>query len=129
MEQTPNNFSLATPLEKAHEMASILYEKQGFDLELYHVEGTTVICDYVLLVTGRSSTHVKALAEELEYEMDRRSVPVTRVEGRAGAAWVLLDYGTVIVHVFDRTAREYYRLDRLYAPETRVPLPTDTKED
>ncbi|MBO5790427.1 MAG: ribosome silencing factor [Clostridia bacterium] len=116
------NMAQATPKEKALEMAKILWEKQAFDIDLYEVAGTTVLCDYVLLCTGKASTHVKTLADDLEFEMGKRGVDASHNEGKAGAAWVLCDFDTIIVHVFDRASRDYYRLDRLLPEDKKIPL-------
>ena len=80
----------------------------------------TVIADYYVIVTGRSSTQIKALSDDLVYEMGRREVPCAHVEGRDGGAWILCDFGSVIVHIFDRESREYYRLERLASPDAEV---------
>ena len=123
------NMSNATSKEKAVEMAKILWEKQAFDIELYEVEGTTVLCDYVLICTGKASTHVKSLSDDLEFEMGKRSVCASRTEGKAGAAWVLCDFDTVIVHIFDRQSRDFYRLERLLPADKKISLESITKED
>ncbi|MBR5044916.1 MAG: ribosome silencing factor, partial [Clostridia bacterium] len=78
------------------------------------------IADYYVIVTGRSSTQIKALADDLVYEMGRRDVPCAHIEGRDGGAWILCDFGSVIVHIFDRESREYYRLERLASPDAEV---------
>ena len=119
----------ATPETMAHTMADILWEKQAIQTELYHVEGITVIADYYLICSGRSSTHVKALADELIYEMELRGITDARVEGRDGAAWVLVDFGHVIVHIFDRASREYYHLEHLLGQEHQIPLNLEDRAD
>lgn len=116
------NMAEATPKEKALEMAKILWEKQAFDIDLYEVAGTTVLCDYVLLCTGKASTHVKTLSEDLEFEMEKRGVFASHNEGKAGAAWVLCDFDTIIVHIFDRASRDYYRLERLLPEDKKIDL-------
>ena len=116
------NMAEATPKEKALEMAKILWEKQAFDIDLYEVAGTTVLCDYVLLCTGKASTHVKTLSEDLEFEMEKRGVSASHNEGKAGAAWVLCDFDTIIVHIFDRASRDYYRLERLLPEDKKIDL-------
>ena len=111
--ETKLNCSTLTPRELALFAVSVLYEKKAFDVKLYHVEDTTVITDYYVICTGRSTTHVKALADELCDRMSRGGVNASHVEGRDGGAWILLDFNHVIAHVFSREDREYYNLDRL----------------
>ncbi len=115
------DYTALAPRELALEVVSALYKKQGFDLRLYHVEDTTIITDYYVICTGRSTTHIKALADEACYRLETGGVPASHIEGRDGGAWVLLDFGTVITHIFSRTDRDYYKLERL--------LPAGTEED
>ena len=102
------------PEELAKAICDILDAKKGRDIKLLHVEKKTVIADYFVLCTGNSSTQVKALADEVEYRTGQRGRTPTNVEGRDNVAWIILDYDSVIVHVFSREAREYYNLDKLY---------------
>ena len=104
-----------SPEELAKAIYDILDAKKGRDLKLLHVEEKTVIADYFVLCTGNSSTQVKALADEVEYKTTLRGRAPTNVEGRDNVAWIILDYDSVIVHVFSREAREYYNLDKLYS--------------
>lgn len=114
------SMSDAEPLALAREAAKILLNKKASQLKLLSVSDVTVIADYYVIVTGRSSTQIKALADDLVYEMGRRNVPCAHIEGRDGGAWILCDFGSVIVHVFDRESREYYRLERLASPDAEV---------
>ena len=99
-----------------------LYGKQGFDMKLYHVEDTTIITDYYVICTGRSTTHIKALADEACYQMERGGIRAAHVEGRDTGAWILLDFGSVIAHVFSRDDRDYYKLERLLPEGTEVDI-------
>ena len=110
----------AEPLDLAREAAKILLNKKAAQLKLLSVSDVTVIADYYVIVTGRSSTQIKALSDDLVYEMGRREVPCAHIEGRDGGAWILCDFGSVIVHIFDRESREYYRLERLASPDAEV---------
>ncbi len=99
-----------------------LYGKQGFNLKLYHVEDTTIITDYYVICTGRSTTHIKALADEACYRLDLGGVHAAHIEGRETGTWILLDFGSVIVHVFSRDERDYYKLERLLPEGTEVDI-------
>lgn len=108
------------PLTIAREAAKILLNKKATALKVLSVSDVTVIADYYVIVNGRSSTQIKALADDLVYEMGRRGLSCAHLEGRDGGAWILCDFGAVIVHVFDRESREYYRLERLASPDAEV---------
>lgn len=110
------------PLELVHAIADILDEKKAVDITAIHTTEQTIIADYFLVATGTSSTHVKALTDDLEFEMKRRhGVMPKGVEGRA-SGWILLDYGTVLVHVFQQEQREYYNIERLWEDAEKIEL-------
>ena len=107
-------------LELLKAIAAILDDKKARDIIAIHTTEQTILADYFLLCTGTSTTHAKALADDLEFEMkNRHGVTPRGVEGRA-SGWTLLDYGTVLVHVFLQEQREYYNLERLWEDSERV---------
>lgn len=91
-----------------------LDSKKGQDIRAIKIEDLTVIADYFVIATANSSTQVRALAEEVEYQLELKNQQVHHIEGRS-SNWILLDYGSVIVHVFHREAREFYNLDSTWA--------------
>ncbi|MBE6696953.1 MAG: ribosome silencing factor [Ruminococcaceae bacterium] len=104
----------ADPLQLAEAIAEILEDTRAKDIKIVEIKNKTDIADYFVLANGTSSTHVKALAGEVEFKMEERDVKAEAVEGRGNNSWIVLDYSHVIVHVFSREAREFYDLDRLY---------------
>ena len=97
------------------EIAKVLDEKKAVDITAIKTEEVTIVSDYFVIASGTSNTHVKSLADDVEYEIRQRfGVDPEHIEGRA-TGWILLDYGTVLVHVFTREDREYYNLERLWA--------------
>jgi ribosome-associated protein len=107
----------------AEAAATAIADKKGEDILLLDVSELVVVTDVFVIATGTSTRHVKSLVEEVELQlksgMERR---VLRREGEDFGKWVLLDYGDVIVHVFDRETRDYYELERLWAdaPATEI---------
>lgn len=101
--------------ELAEAIAAVLDSKKGHDIRVMYVADKTVIAEYFVICTGNTSTQVKALAGEVEYRIGLRDVKPYGVEGRDNGAWLVMDYSNVIVHVFHREAREFYKLDKLYA--------------
>jgi len=107
-------------LELLKALAAILDNKKAQDITAIHTTEQTILSDYFLICTGTSTTHVKALADELEFEMKNQHGVLPRgVEGRA-TGWILLDYGTVLVHIFLKEQREYYNLERLWEDADHV---------
>ena len=104
------------------EIAKVLDEKKAMDITAIKTEEVTIVSDYFIIASGTSNTHTKSLADDVEYEIKKRlDISPEHIEGRA-TGWILLDYGTVIVHVFQYEDREYYNLERLWADASIVDL-------
>ena len=118
------NKTSATEQPKAAALSAVkaLYLKQAGDIMMYNVVDNTVIADYYVICSARSSTHIKALADEVCYRLGLEGVKELRVEGRDGGTWVLVDFGSVIVHIFSKEAREFYKLERLLNEEAKEDL-------
>ena len=97
----------------AEAVVAVLIEKKALDVRLYEVGEDNPVTDYYVNATGRSLTQVAALADEVAFKISEQGRDVLRIEGKRGNAWILVDYGDVIVNVFDRESREFYNLDRL----------------
>ena len=115
----------AEPKALAEAVALVLDEKKGHEIKTLFVEDKTDIAEYFVLCTGNSNTQVKALADEVEYKIGLRGVAPLHVEGRDNGSWVLIDFGSVIVHIFDRAARDFYNLDKLWSDA--IPVDTATE--
>ena len=113
-DNTPAPLTDATPAELAEAIALFLDNKRGRDIKIIPMSGKTDICDFMVLATGTSNTHVNTLGGEVEYEMNRRGIDPLHTEGRDGNTWMVLDYSHIMVHVFTRENREFYNLDKLY---------------
>ena len=107
----------ASAYDLACEAVKVLLENKGRCVTLFHVSDITSVTDYYINVTGGSGTQVSALADLLDEKLSERGRAPLRIEGRGANSWLLVDYGDVIVNVFDRESREFYDLDRLF-PET-----------
>lgn len=110
----PNELKNAEPVVLARAAERFLDAKKGFDITVLDVAEKTSLTSYYVICTATSTTHAKALGDELDFQTSRRGAPPLHTEGRAGGAWVLLDYGSVIVHIFTPDARDFYRVERLY---------------
>lgn len=103
----------ATPEQLANKIAEILDNKKARDVKVLYVGDKTVIADYFVLANGNTGTHVRALADEVEFKIGECGLTPANAEMKADN-WKVLDYSNVIVHVFDREARDFYKLDKLY---------------
>lgn len=103
-----------TSLDTALLAVKALDGKKAADIQVIEISDISVLADYMVIATGSSSTHVKALADEVEYQLDQAGISVSHIEGYRSNTWILLDYIDVIVHVFDNGARAFYDLDRMW---------------
>lgn len=95
-------------------------DKKGLDIALLDVSGLIVLTDVFVIASGTSRRHVMTLAEETEMLLKRADRRPLRREGMEDGSWVLLDYGDVVVHLFDEETRAYYDLERLWADAPRL---------
>ena len=109
-----------TPKEIAETVASAVDSKKASDIKLLYVEDRTVLTEYFVICTGTSRTQVRALADEADFRLEKEGVPCLRTEGYDTGVWILKDYGSVILHVFNAQARDFYKLEKLYEGTTEV---------
>jgi ribosome-associated protein len=101
--------------------ADAIFSKKGMDIVLLDVEGLFVLTDVFVIATGTSRPHVQSLAEHVEERMSEElGLKPLRNEGKAEAEWILLDFGDVIVHLFQAAPRDFYGLERLWADAEKV---------
>ena len=113
---------MLTPDKIAYEVTKALDEKKGMDIKLLKIDRVSSLADYFLICTGTSNTHVKTLCDYAEYTLEQLGETMLSREGHRGNAWELLDYGTIVVHVFTEDARKFYDLERLWADAEQIDL-------
>lgn len=113
---------MLTAKEVAIHVTKALDEKKGKNIKLLRITDVSSLADYFLICTGTSNTHVKTLCDYAEYAMEQLGEPMLGREGHRGNTWELLDYGSVVVHVFTEEAREFYNLERIWADGENVDL-------
>ena len=123
IQNTKNDtLSKADSLTLARAAVYVLVEKNALDIRLYEAGDGNSVTDYYVNATGRSSTNVASLADEVAYKIGLNGRDALRVEGRSGNSWILVDYGDVIVNIFDKPSREFYNFDRLLSEDGRVDI-------
>lgn len=108
-------------LELTKAIAAVLDQKKATDIKAIHITEYSIVADYFVVASGTSNTHVKSLADDVEYELKQQGVEPDHIEGRA-TGWILLDYGSVIVHIFTPESRAYYNLERLWSDAQLIDL-------
>ena len=99
-----------------------LDEMKAQDIKILTVSDKTVVTDYLVICTGNSSTQIKSISGRLEMKMREREVEPLNIDGYAEGTWVVMDYAHVMVHVFHRDMREFYKLEKLWSGSGEVTL-------
>ena len=105
-------------MDQSKEMARIawnaLNDKKGEDIKIIDITGISVLADYFIIANGNSDSQVNALVDNVEEELHKAGYSLRQREGQASGSWVLLDFGDIIVHVFDKDNRLFYDLERIW---------------
>lgn len=113
-------------MNQSKEMAKLAYEalsdKKGEGIQVLDISGISVLADYFLIANGNSDSQVNALVDNVEEELHKAGYSLVQREGNASGKWVLLDFGDIIVHVFDRENRQFYNLERIWKDGRMVSL-------
>ena len=103
-------------------LAKALDGKKGQDIKVLKTEELTTLADYFVLCTATSSTQVKAMSDACEEAMEKNGEQVHHIEGHRGGTWLLMDFSSVVVHVFTDEARKFYDLERLWGDAQEIDL-------
>ena len=107
-------------MDLAHAIFDVLDAKKAQKIKVLRVDDQTIISDFFVICTGNSSTQVKSLAGEVEFKLGLRGVDPVHFEGRDNNGWIVLDYSSVIVHIFSRENRDFYQLEKLYGDAEEI---------
>ena len=106
-------------MTKQREMAKIVFdaldEKKGEDIKIIDISEISIMADYFVVASGSSSTQIQALVGNVEENLHKAGYVMKRMEGDKNSSWVLLDFGDVVVHVFNREDRLFYDLERIWS--------------
>ena len=107
-------------IETANLILDALKERKAFDIVKIDVQDKTSVADYFIVASARSSTQVKALSEHVEEKLEKAGITVLRRDGVADARWIVLDFGDVILHLFNDETRLFYHLERLWGEGEKI---------
>ncbi len=108
-------------LDIVKKIVKAIDDKKGNDIQVIKINELTIVADYFVIATANSNTHVRSLADEIEYQLEEAGIKADHIEGRA-TGWVLLEYKGVVVHIFLEEARNYYNLERLWEDGAKVDI-------
>lgn len=89
-------------------------DKKGQDIKVIDIHNVSVIADYFVIASGTNSNQVQAIVDNVEEQLGRAGFEAKQIEGNRNSSWILMDYGDVIVHVFDEENRLFYDLERIW---------------
>lgn len=113
---------MLSSLETALQAAEAADGKKALDILVLDLRGLTYITDYFVICSGASTTQVSAIADGVGQALSKAGMHPDHVEGGSEATWVLMDYGDMVLHIFEQQARVYYSLERLWGDAPRVPV-------
>ena len=115
-------------LATAKKIVKTLDTKRASDITLLKIEELTVLSDYFVIASASSTTQLKSLAGEVEFELEQDGIKPLHIEGYDSDSWILLDYGSIVVHLFLKDSRMFYSLERLWSDAEVVDI-TDLIEE
>ena len=104
-----------TQQEKLELIIKTLDSKRGEDIQALRIADLTILADYFVIVNGTSNTHARTRADEVEFQLSQKGIEPERREADTGNTWIILDYADIIVHVFYKETRDFYKLEGLWA--------------
>lgn len=117
----------ASARELADAIVKILDDKKARDIKLLKLSESNDLTEYFVICTGTSNTQIKGLAGELEYQLGEREVHPLHVDGYDSGMWIAMDFAHVIVHIFHKNERDFYKLEKLW--NDAVEIPAQINED
>ena len=111
-----------TDREELEIAVKALDSRKAKNITALKVEDLTILANYFIIASATSTTQVKALADEVEYQLGETGVKPKSIEGYQSQTWIVLDYYDIIVHVFLEETRDFYQLERLWADGTPVDI-------
>ncbi|HIV10516.1 MAG TPA: ribosome silencing factor [Candidatus Faeciplasma avium] len=111
-----------TELERLSVAVRALDSKKAENIKVIKIADLTIIADYFIIANGTSSTHVRGLADEVEFKLGEHGIKPDHIEGFDGAGWIAMDYKDIIVHIFYKDARKDYSLEKLWSDGEEVDI-------
>lgn len=102
--------------------AAAISEKKGSNINILQIEGISLISDYFIIANGNTRVQTQAIAENVAKKIEETGLKLLRREGYAEGRWILLDFSSIIVHIFQQEEREFYSLERLWGDAPKIPV-------
>lgn len=102
-------------LEAAKVAQAAIEDKLGEDIKVLNLQGLSNIADCFVIASGKNVNQLRAMADEVEQKLFKEGIKLHHSEGYSGGTWILLDFGNLLVHLFNREDREFYGLDHVWS--------------
>jgi ribosome-associated protein len=126
MVSAKENIKYMTEIRKAADLAiRALEDKKAADISLLDISAISSLADYFIIASGSNRSQLQAMCENVEEVMGKAGYTARQIEGYRTANWILLDYGDIVIHLFDMENRQFYGLDRIWNDAVKLPLHED----
>lgn len=112
----------ATSYEIVKAIVKLLDAKKAGQIKALKIDNKTIIADYFVICSGNSSTQIRSLADEVEYQLSKSGIPFVKLEGNDSIEWKVVDCHDVIIHIFSNEARDFYKLEKLWADAEEIDI-------
>jgi len=106
----------------ADKITEQIFSKKGYDVVLLDLRKLTPIADYFVICSADSDTHVKGIADEIDSKLSEEGIKSWHIEGYRALNWILIDYVDVVVHIFKKDSREFYKLEKLWGDAPTIKM-------
>ena len=100
--------------ELAHQIVDLISDRQGSDIVLMDLRDVSLLADYFILASAASRRQIRAIQDTIHETLHKQKISPLRIEGKPESGWVIIDYGPIVVHLFDPEARAFYKLEALW---------------
>ncbi len=114
----------AKSIDIVNAVVRLLDAKKAGGIKALKIDNKTIIADYFVICSGNSSTQIRSIADEVEYQLSKGGLPFVRLEGNDSLEWKVVDCHDVIIHIFSNDAREFYKLEKLWADAEEIDTST-----
>ncbi|MDR1116865.1 MAG: ribosome silencing factor [Oscillospiraceae bacterium] len=115
--------SSLTSRQLAERIAHLADDKKASDVKVLQIENLTVLADYFVICTGNVNTHVRSISDEIEYKLkETENLYPLSIEGYEASNWILIDYGSVVAHVFLEDTRSFYSIEKLWGDAPKIEI-------
>ena len=120
LKENKENHEFLSSIDKARTIAQLAFDKKASDIVILKLADLTIMCDYFVICTGESAPQIQAIVDNILENLSKFRIKPQCVEGHQQTRWILIDFGDVVVHIFDHEKRNFYELEKLWLDAPRI---------